>query len=88
MGFRSSVSKTGHPGEGKHEGLVRRNDVLANGFIVPYFPRKSSKSNPHCNMYMQSSLVSNVVSVTWGRVLGDWAVLGGGEKSDAFHSIY
>ena len=39
-------------------------------------------------MYMQSSLVSNVVSVTWGRVLGDWAVLGGGEKSDAFHSIY
>ena len=37
---------------------------------------------------MQSSLVSNVVSVTWGRVLGDWAVLGGGEKSDAFPSIY
>ena len=33
MGFRSSVSKNGHPGEGKHEGLVRRNDVLTNGFI-------------------------------------------------------
>ena len=33
MGFRSSVSKSGHPGEGKHEGLVRRNDVLTNGFI-------------------------------------------------------
>ena len=33
MGFRSSVSKSGHPGEGKHEGLVRRNDVLANGFM-------------------------------------------------------
>ena len=33
MGFRSSVSKSGHPGEGKHEGLVRRSDVLTNGFI-------------------------------------------------------
>ena len=33
MGFRSSVSKSGHPGKGKHEGLVRRNDVLTNGFI-------------------------------------------------------
>ena len=33
MGFRSSVSKNGHPGEGKHEGLVPRNDVLTNGFI-------------------------------------------------------
>ena len=33
MGFRSSVSNSGHPGEGKHEGLVRRNDVLTNGFI-------------------------------------------------------
>ena len=33
FGFRSSVSKNGHPGEGKHEGLVRRNDVLTNGFI-------------------------------------------------------
>ena len=32
-GFRSSVSQSGHPGEGKHEGLVRRNDVLTNGFI-------------------------------------------------------
>ena len=33
MGFRSLVSKSGHPGEGKHEGLVRRNNVLTNGFI-------------------------------------------------------
>ena len=33
MGFRSSVSQSGHPGEVKHEGLVRRNDVLTNGFI-------------------------------------------------------
>ena len=33
MGVRSSVSQSGHPGEGKHEGLVRRNDVLTNGFI-------------------------------------------------------
>ena len=33
MGFRSSVSQSGHPGEGKHESLVRRNDVLTNGFI-------------------------------------------------------
>ena len=33
MGFRLSVSQSGHPGEGKHEGLVRRNDVLTNGVI-------------------------------------------------------
>ena len=33
MGFRSSVSQSGHPEEGKHEGLVRGNDVLTNGFI-------------------------------------------------------
>ena len=33
MGFRSSVSKSGLPGEGRHEGLVPRNDVLTNGFI-------------------------------------------------------
>ena len=28
MGFRSSVSKSGLPGEGRHQGLVPRNDVL------------------------------------------------------------
>ena len=33
MGFRSSVSKSGLPGEERHEGLVPRNDVLTNGFI-------------------------------------------------------
>ena len=33
MGFRSSAAKNGHPGEGRHEGLVPRNDVLTNGFI-------------------------------------------------------
>ena len=33
MGFRSSVSKSGLPGEGRHEGLVPRNDVVTNGFI-------------------------------------------------------
>ena len=33
FGFRSSVSKNGLPGEGRHEGLVPRNDVLTNGFI-------------------------------------------------------
>ena len=33
MAFRSSVSQSGHPGEGKYEGLVRRNNVLTNGFI-------------------------------------------------------
>ena len=33
MGFRSSVSKSGLPGEGRHEGLVPRNGVLTNGFI-------------------------------------------------------
>ena len=33
MGFRSSAAKNGVQGEGRHEGLVRRNDVLTNGFI-------------------------------------------------------
>ena len=33
FGFRSSMSKDRHPGEGGHEGLVPRNDVLTNGFI-------------------------------------------------------
>ena len=33
FGFRSSVYKNGLPGEGRHEGLVPRNDVLTNGFI-------------------------------------------------------
>ena len=28
FGFRSSLSKNGLPGEGRHEGLVTRNDVL------------------------------------------------------------
>ena len=32
-GFRSSAAKNGLPGEGRHEGLVPRNDVLTNGFI-------------------------------------------------------
>ena len=33
MGFRLSAVKNGLPGEGRHEGLVLRNDVLTNGFI-------------------------------------------------------
>ena len=33
MGFRSSAAKNGLPGEGRHDGLVPRNDVLTNGFI-------------------------------------------------------
>ena len=33
FGFRSSVNKNGLLGEGRHEGLVPRNDVLTNGFI-------------------------------------------------------
>ena len=33
FGFRSSVQKNGPPGEGRHEGLVPRNDVPTNGFI-------------------------------------------------------
>ena len=33
FGFRSSVQKNGPPREGRHEGLVPRNDVLTNGFI-------------------------------------------------------
>ena len=33
FGFRSSVYKNGLPGEGRHKGLVLRNDVLTNGLI-------------------------------------------------------
>ena len=39
FGFRSSVRKNGLPGEGRHEGLVPRNDVLTNGFIGCSFAR-------------------------------------------------
>ena len=34
--FWSFVQKNGLPGEGRHGGLVPRNDVLTNGFI-PFF---------------------------------------------------
>ena len=34
FGFRSSVQKNGLPGEGRHEGLVLRNDVLTNEQMV------------------------------------------------------
>ena len=33
FGFRLPVQKNGLPGEGIHEGLVPRNNVLTNGFI-------------------------------------------------------
>ena len=36
FGFRSSVSKSGLPGEGRHEGLVPRNGVLTNGFRMSF----------------------------------------------------
>ena len=39
FGFRSSVQKNGLPGEGRHEGLVPRNDVLTAGFIRFSLPR-------------------------------------------------
>ena len=39
FGFRSSVQKNGLPGEGRHEGLVPRNDVLTTGFIRFSLPR-------------------------------------------------
>ena len=43
MGFRSSVSKSGLPGEGRHEGLVPRNDVLTNGFIWVSLARRLTR---------------------------------------------
>ena len=56
FGFRSSVQKNGPPGEGRHEGLVPRNDVLANGFIgfslawtlarILFVPRLRPPRNP------------------------------------------
>ena len=56
FGFRSPVSKNRHPGEGGHEGLVPRNDVLTNGFIgfslartlarILFVPRLRSPEKP------------------------------------------
>ena len=43
MGFRSSVSKNGHPGEGKHEGLVRRNDVNNNNTYIALIRMRSKR---------------------------------------------
>ena len=39
FGFRSLVQKNGPPGEGRHEGLITRNDVLTNGFIGFFLAR-------------------------------------------------
>ena len=50
FGFRSSVSKNRHPGEGRHEGLVPRNDVLTNGFY-----RIFSCMNPCTDTFCTSS---------------------------------
>ena len=52
FGFRSSVKKNGPLGEGRHEGLVPRNDVLTNGFIgfslarILFVPRLRPPRNP------------------------------------------
>ena len=48
FGFRSSVQENGPPGEGRHEGLVPRNDVLKNGFIrfSLLFPNTFCTSSP------------------------------------------
>ena len=43
MGSRSSVSKSGLPGEGRHEGLAPRNDVLTNSFIWVSLPRSLAR---------------------------------------------
>ena len=43
MGFWSSVSKSGLPGEGRHQGLVPRNDVLKNGFIWFFLARSLAR---------------------------------------------
>ena len=50
FGFRSSVSKNRHPGEGRHEGLVPRNDVVTNGFY-----RIFSCMNPCTDTFCTSS---------------------------------
>ena len=52
FGFRSSVQKNRLPGEGRHEGLVPRNDVLTNGFIgfslarILFVPRSPPPQKP------------------------------------------
>ena len=47
MGFRSSAAKNGLPGEGRHEGLVPRNDVLTNGFMC-FFSWTSPCTDTFC----------------------------------------
>ena len=48
MDFRSSAAKNGLPGEGRHEGLVPRNDVLTNGFIGFSLARTLAQKNAIC----------------------------------------
>ena len=48
LGFRPSGQKNGFPGEGRHEGLVPRNDVLTNGFIGFSLARTLAQKNAIC----------------------------------------
>ena len=50
FGFRSSVQKNGLSGEGRHEGLVPRNDVLTSGFIF-----RAEKRNEHAWTFLPRS---------------------------------
>ena len=73
FGFRSSVSKNGLPGEGRHEGLVPRNDVLTNGFIwfslartlarILFVPRLRSPWKTHKALRTWRRLLERVVQI-------------------------
>ena len=80
MGFRSSVSKSGLPGEGRHEGLVPRNDVLTNGFIwlslartlarILFVPRLRSPWKTHKALRTWRRLFALFEAIRSGRLAG------------------
>ena len=73
FGFRSSVSKNGLPGEGRHEGLVPRNDVFTNGFMwfslartlarILFVPRLRSPWKTHKALRTWRRLLERVVQI-------------------------
>ena len=81
FGFRSSVKKNGLPGEGRHEGLVPRNDVLTNGFIGFSLARTLARKlfvtrlhppPPPRNPEGVSNLKKAICFVQSDSIIGEW----------------
>ena len=74
FGFRSSVQKNRLPGEGRHEGLVPRNDVLTNGFIgfslarILFVPRLRPPRNPEGVANLKKAGVTSLENIRFSSL--------------------